>query len=327
MCIRVAPPQDIVAYSATHDAYHVELEDGTHRWYKEALLTPALLGAWNDFWAKKQKVDAAEATLRHQRQETVSEEPCFMLWGSSSVHAIALEKDRYVASDQASSNDPKVFKTYPPRSKRNGHIVAFLASSMQGVAINIREPMIAGGRDIPIRAQEAIDRALEMAFDNLPDVEKPEHKANIGLFDDFGQHKLNFDDTEHNYTSCNAYERLYLSNTPENSQRATSKKLALGTEGNRKRGIRYDDEVEACYPFLGVVLGRRELVGDGTAYLNYAERKAQQMAAARAKMDPWQVHQPAPGFGVQPKHAHAQLLVVYRLVFKSAAARANYHSR
>lgn len=131
----------------------------------------------------------------------------------------------------------------------------------------------------------------------------------------------------HNYTTSNAYERLYLSNTPENSQRATSKKLALGTEGNRKRGIRYDDEVEACYPFLGVVLGRRELVGDGTAYLNYAERKAQQMAAARAKMDPWQVDAPAPGFGVQPNHAHSQLLVVYRLVFKSAAARANYHSR
>jgi len=35
------------------------------------------------------------------------------------------------------------------------------------------------------------------------------------------------------------------------------------------------DKIEACHPFLGIVLGRHELVDDGTAYLNYAERKAQ----------------------------------------------------
>ena len=91
--------------------------------------------------------------------------------------------------------------------------------------------------------------------------------------------------------------------------------------------MRYDDEVEACYPFLGIVLGRHELVEDGTAYLNWAERKAQLMAAARADLQPWQVLSHAQGFGVTPLHAQTQLLVVYRLVFKSAEARENYITR
>ena len=322
----VAPPQEILAYSATHEAYHVVHADGVHLWYKEAMLGAELLVTWHEFWAKKLKVEIVEATLRQQKLETVSEEPIYLNWGNTKVHALALEKDGYVPAAQAASNDPNVYIRYPARAKRNNHLVPYLASRMQGVQINIREP-IAGVRDPPLAAQEAITRALQMAFDGLPEEEKPENKAKLGLFDDFGQHKHNLDNSAHNYSSTMSYERLYLQNTPENSQRA-SKKVSVGsTEGGKRLGVRYVDEVEACYPFLGIVLGRHELVEDGTAYLNWAERKAQLMAAARADLQPWQVLSHAQGFGVTPLHAQTQLLVVYRLVFKSAEARENYITR
>ena len=45
--------------------------------------------------------------------------------------------------------------------------------------------------------QEAITRALQMAFNRLPEEEKPENKAKLGLFDDFGQHKHNLDNSAH----------------------------------------------------------------------------------------------------------------------------------
>jgi len=36
-----------------------------------------------------------------------------------------------------------------------------------------------------------------MAFNRLPEEEKPENKAKLGLFDDFGQHKHNLDNSAH----------------------------------------------------------------------------------------------------------------------------------
>ena len=76
---------------------------------------------------------------------------------------------------------------------------------------------------------------------------------------------------------------------------------------------------------MGISLGRRELVGDGVAYLNWAERKAQEMAAARAGLPPWQGKKNSQGFTVQPFRAHRQLLVVYRLVFKNVATQEAFH--
>jgi len=128
----VAPPQEILAYSATHEAYHVVHADGVHLWYKEAMLGAELLVTWHEFWAKKLKVETVEATLRQQKLETVSEEPIFMDWGNSKVHALALEKDGYVPAAQAASNDPNVYIRYPARTKRNNHLVPYLASRMQG---------------------------------------------------------------------------------------------------------------------------------------------------------------------------------------------------
>ena len=68
-------------------------------------------------------------------------------------------------------------------------------------------------------------------------------------------------------------------------------------------------------------------LADGHAYLNWAERQAQLMAAKRAGRQPVQASRPANGFGVAPEHAHSQLLVVYRAVFKSPQAKDAYNSR
>ena len=58
---------------------------------------------------------------------------------------------------------------------------------MQGVKINAREVMIAGTREPPLSLQEALTRELQMAFDDLPEHEKPENKAKLWMFNDFGQ--------------------------------------------------------------------------------------------------------------------------------------------
>ena len=86
-------------------------------------------------------------------------------------------------------------------------------------------------------------------------------------------------------------------------------------------------QIEGCFPFLGIALGRRELVNDGHALLNWAERKAQEMAAARAGLSTWQRKMPAQGFGVGPTRASRQLLVLYRTVFTSIDAREAFMRR
>ena len=63
------------------------------------------------------------------------------------------------------------------------------------------------------------------------------------------------------------------------------------------------------------------------AYLNWAERKAQEMAAARAGLPPWQGKGTSQGFTIRPDRAHRQLLVVYRLVFKNVATQEAFDSR
>lgn len=317
-------PMEIVCYTATFDAYHVVHEDGVHLWYNEAMLPDELLAEWHAFLAKRQRVDSIEATLKEKRLETVSDAPVYMLWNNSKPHAYALQMDGYVTIEQANTNDPRVFASYPERSKRNGHNVAFLAGGMQGVVIHSREKMSASSRDPPECVRTAITDALQMAFDALPEEEKPEYKARHGMAaDEFGQHKVNLENASHKFKDNNAYERLYLMPRPEDSQRQSTKTGAM----ERKRAIRYTDEFEACFPFLGIALARRELVADGHAYLNWAERQAQQMAAKRAGRQPGQLSRPANGFFVAPEHAHSQLLVVYRAVFKSPQAKDAYNSR
>ena len=219
----------------------------------------------------------------------MSEEPVFKRWDLLGPHNTALKNDKYVRGALAGTDDPKVYLKYPPRAMKNGHNVPYLASQMQGVLIMNRTAMTVDSRgEPPDCVKEAITKALKLAFDGLPESEKPEYKARLGLFDDFGQHKLNLGNASHSYTSANAYERLYLDSTPGNSQRK-SKKLTVDAE-SKSRSVRYDDEFEACFPLIGIALGRREIVEDGTAYLNWAERKAQLVAAERAGLQPWQTY-------------------------------------
>lgn len=288
-CALSLPTQEIVYYSAGHDAYLVWHANGRRFWFPPALVEAHVLDAWAEYRLKRKREDEQEAKLTEQALETVSEEPVFKRWDLLGPHNTALKNDKYVRGALAGTDDPKVYSKYPPRAMRNGHNVPYLASQMQGVLIMNRTAMTVDSRgEPPDCVKEAITKALKLAFDGLPESEKPEYKARLGLFDDFGQHKLNLGNASHSYRSANAYERLYLDATPGNSQRQ-SKKLTVDAE-SKSRSVRYDDEFEACFPLIGIALGRREIVEDGTAYLNWAERKAQLVAAERAGLQPWQTY-------------------------------------
>jgi hypothetical protein len=224
----------------------VEHEDEVHLWFKEALVNPALLTAWHAYMAKKQKCDQVEDLLSKKALDSVSTEPVYLRWGLSKPHLLAIDNDTYVAKARRKgvTTGPALYGEYPPRAKKNGHNVPYLASLMQGVELNHKDALIAGTRDPPLDVQTVLTNALEMAFDNLPESEKPENKAKFGLFDDFGQHKLNLDNSSHNYTNCNAYERLYLITIPEKSERASSK-VRVATDDGRLPNARYEDEVSA----------------------------------------------------------------------------------
>ena len=124
--------------------------------------------------------------------------------------------------------------------------------------------MPTGTDDVPREVQDAIRAAINKAFDALPFEQRPENKMHNP--DSFGQHKVNLDDSTHNFKTAHSYERLYLSPTPSQSQRGGSTKCSDG----RSRGKRYPDEVEANFPFLGIALGRRETITDGSAPRRHA---------------------------------------------------------
>ena len=201
-----------------------------------------LLKAWHAFVEKKQKVDAAAEAEAKKKHESVSEAPVYLRFGLTRAHEGAIENDAYVLQmkQQGVLDGPTLYNTYPPRARKNGVVVPYLASLMQGVEINHREAMTATALEPPLIVRQQIILGLVMAFDALPEGEKPENKAKRGLFDEFGQHKCNLDSSSHNWKTCNAYERLYLKSTPEMSQRA---KKATASGDARKSGERYEDEV------------------------------------------------------------------------------------
>ena len=220
----------------------VEHSDGCHLWFNEALVNSELLVAWHAFAEKKQKVDAAAEAEAKKKFESVSEAPVYLRFGLTKAHQGAIENDSYVQQMKARgvTEGPTLYAKYPPRASKNGHVVPYLASQMQGVEINYRVAMNAESRDPPMIVREQITIALEMAFEALPETEKPEYKAKQGLFDEFGQHKSNLDSPSNDWFKNNAYERLYLKSAPDKSQR---KKKATAAGDDRVAGERYDDEV------------------------------------------------------------------------------------
>ena len=104
----------------------------------------------------------------------------------------------------------------------NGHNIPYLASVMPGVVINMRASMPSGSHDVPPEVQNALRAAISNAFDALPIEQRPENKKHCP--DDFGQHKLNVDDSTHNFRTSHSYERLYITPTPSESLRGAREK-------------------------------------------------------------------------------------------------------
>ena len=197
-----------------------------------------------------------------------------------------------------------------------------IASRAAGIRINTRKLMLPpkeGKRPQPSpKVQGEIRRAITAAFDALPADERPEAKAKQGNLDDFGQRAVNLDDSAHCFNGDHSYERCYLHTVPAASPRAVTK----------TRRHRFDNEVECCEPFIGVELGRHEIHVDGVNYCNWTEREVQPIAHERAKIaGAAQPARAAASFSVRPTRSSAQLLMIYRVRFKSAATRAAYMAR
>ena len=80
-CALSRPTQEIVYYSAGHDAYLVWHANGFRFWFPPAVVEAHVLDAWAEYRLKRKREDEQEAKLTEQALETVSEEPVFKRWG------------------------------------------------------------------------------------------------------------------------------------------------------------------------------------------------------------------------------------------------------
>lgn len=219
-----APAQEIVYYSAGHDAYLVLHENGLRFWFKEALVEEHLLNDWAEYRLKRKREDEQEAKLSEMQLESVSQAPRSIIFGNSPPHNKALLMDGFLTMKDKDGKyqgkkarerfaNPDVYERYTEKAKLNGHNVPLLASQMPGIVINTRERIPKGGRDPPVEVQQAIQEAINKAFESLPFEERPENKKSNP--DDFGQHKCNFEDKTHNFSTNPSYDRLYLQTAPK----------------------------------------------------------------------------------------------------------------
>ena len=119
---------------------------------------------------------------------------------------------------------------------------------------------------------------------------------------------------------------MYIHKPPEDSNKG-KKRAERGDDHPKRPGAkRYTDEVRGCIGFLGIALGRRELLPFRTGLLNHAEsyvqgRYAQLAGVAR------QAQEPSAGISQAPERCSDLLLVLYRTEYASAAGRAQYKAR
>lgn len=224
-----APAQEIVYYSAGHDAYLVLHKNGLRFWFKEALVEEHVLNDWAEYRLKRKREDEQEAKLSEMQLESVSQAPRSIIFGNSPPHNKALLMDGFLTMKDKGDKyrgkkakeryaNPDVYERYTEKAKLNGHNIPLLASQMPGIVINTRERIPKGGRDPPVEVQQAIRGAIVKAFDSLPFEERPENK--LSNPDDFGQHKVNFGDETHNFMQHPSYDRLYLTSAPKNGKKA-----------------------------------------------------------------------------------------------------------
>ena len=111
-------------------------------------------------------------------------------------------------------------------------------------------------------------------------------------------------------SSRDSYGRLYVTKPPAESNKG-KKRDERGEEQPKRPGCRrYTDEVRGCHGFLGIALGRRELLQFRTCLLNHAEdyvqaRYSQMASVARQSSDP------STGVSQPPQRCSDFLLVLY----------------
>lgn len=285
-----ANQSEILVYSDQYDAYEVLHDDDTRLWFKEDMVIETVMDEWNAFVTKSRKVAKETTLLAKKKLDTVSEESELIIWGNSKPHKLAMLKDGYLANGG--------YDKYPPRAKKNGYNIPLMASWALGIRINTRSPMplaTAGMRPQPsAKVQAELRTAISTAFERLPPEEQPKAKAAAGMMDDFGQRKVNLDNPAHDFLHTHSYNRLYLRTVPAMSQRQSRNADAEG----KRHLSRYEDEIKCCEPFIGIELGRREIMGDGPSYLNWMESEVQKFAAELAGVEPEQRNDPACGFMV-----------------------------
>ena len=119
---------------------------------------------------------------------------------------------------------------------------------------------------------------------------------------------------------------MYLYKPPEESNKGKKRDHRGEEQPRRVRQRRYTDEVKKCVGFLGIALGRRELLPFRTGLLNHAEDYVQKQYALRAGVAR-QASDPSTGVAQPPERCSDALLVLYRVVWQSAEGRSAYKAR
>ena len=286
------------------ECYWVLVADNNRLWLRPEHVDDDVMSEWVSFQAKKRKVSAAADSLHTARRASLSTATRTVRWGATVQHRKALIHDERAHED-----------AYPAGVSLNNHHVVKSCKNMTGIIIQ---------KTTEAEAKSEIERAIDRELDALPEAERPEVLGPQGLANDFGQTHKNT--AARHKSAPDSYNRLYLTKPPQESNKGKKRSSRGEEQPRRSNRNRYTDEVEKCVGFLGIALGRRELLPFRTSLLNHAEDYVQKQYALRAGVDP-QASDPSTGVSQAPERCRDALLVLYRIVFQSADGRSAYKAR
>ena len=136
------------------ECYWVLVADGVRFWLRSEHVDEDVLSAWTSFLSKRRKVSAAADALHAHRQETLSMETKFVVWGTTVQHRKALIHDGRKNED-----------AYPAGAKLNGHNAPLGCKQMAGIIILKKTEQ---------DAKREIERAIDRELDRLPVDQRPE---------------------------------------------------------------------------------------------------------------------------------------------------------
>ena len=110
------------------ECYWVLVADGVRFWLRSEHVDEDVLSAWTSFLSKRRKVGAAADALHAHRQETLSMETKFVVWGTTVQHRKALIHD-----------GRKNENAYPAGAKLNGHNVPLGCKQMAQASSSSRK--------------------------------------------------------------------------------------------------------------------------------------------------------------------------------------------